>query len=466
MLKRELFGTDGIRGKANIYPMTCEMAVALGRAVTSYFQKKSTKVPVIIIGKDTRLSCYMLEQAFSAGVCSQGGRGILTGPLPTPAVAFVTKSMRAQAGVMISASHNEYGDNGIKIFDHNGHKLSDSIESQLEKIVLNPEGLSVKLGADLGSTKRLDEVIGRYIVHAKNTFDECIGLENLRIVVDCAHGASYKVAPMIFQELGAEVIAIGNSPNGKNINDGFGAMHPGACAQKVLETRADCGICLDGDGDRLVVVDKNGHVIEGDKILGLLARLLLDRGLLSQLKSESSQPPSPSSFVVGTILNNLGLEIYLKKLGLGFVRTNVGDRYITEEMLKNGQLLGGEPSGHIIMRNYSTTGDGIIAALKVLEAMKFYGASLEELTREIILLPQFEKNIAVGHKPPLKNLTKLNETQDRVVRELGEKGRVVMRYSGTEPKVRVMVEGEDEELIKKLGQQLTDVLVKEIGKSV
>jgi phosphoglucosamine mutase len=305
MSQRKLFGTDGIRGKANISPMTCEIATALGRAITHFFQIKTQreKRPTIIVGKDTRLSCYMFEQAFSAGVCSQGGEVILTGPLPTPGVAFVTGSMRADAGVMISASHNSFQDNGIKIFDGKGYKLPDEVEEILERLVENPNLMPTLTGDKLGRAKRLDEVFGRYIVHTKNSFSQEFDLEGMRIVLDCANGAAYKIAPMIFRELGAEVFPIGITPNGENINQGCGSLFPEECRKAVQKYRADLGICLDGDGDRFVIIDKEGQLVNGDQIIGLFCRLLLDQG---QLKKGDE--------VVGTIMSNLGLENFIHTL--------------------------------------------------------------------------------------------------------------------------------------------------------
>lgn len=452
MTKRVLFGTDGIRGKANIYPMTCEMAVGLGRAVTNYFQRtKNNLRPVIVIGKDTRLSCYMLEQAFSAGVCSQGGRGILTGPLPTPGVAFVTQSIRADAGVMISASHNEFSDNGIKIFDGTGHKLPDQIELELEKMVLHPHDIAIKTDGDLGSTKRLDEVIGRYIVHAKSSFDPNYILDTMRLVVDCAHGAAYKVGPMIFSELGAEVIPLGTSPNGRNINEMSGAMYPAICADNVVKFRADFGICLDGDADRVTMVDHLGNIVDGDKIIGLCAKLLYDRGELGS---------SPE--VVGTIMSNIGLENYLSSMGIGLKRTKVGDRYIVEEMKKNGAVFGGEPSGHLIFKSYTTTGDGIISALKVIECMKYYGKSLHELVSTIPLAPQILRNVPVKSNPPIESVPNIVKAKEKAEKDLGKEGRVVLRYSGTEPKIRVMVEGKNYDQIVKIGKDLENIIMKEL----
>jgi phosphoglucosamine mutase len=448
-MDRKLFGTDGIRGKANEFPMTCEVATALGRAVTHYFQKHKSrhKRPLIIVGKDTRLSCYMLEQAFASGVCSQGGEVILTGPLPTPAVAFVTKSMRADAGVMISASHNKFTDNGIKIFDHKGNKLPDSVELELENLINNPELLPSKQGAELGRAERLKEVFGRYVVHVKSAFPSKYDLEGLRVVLDCANGAGYKVGPMIFKELGAEIIPIGVDPNGKNINFECGSLHPSHAVSMVEKYRADIGICLDGDADRVSVVDEKGKIIHGDRLIGLYAKLLLDQGHLK-----------PGDEVVGTVMSNLGLEVYLKSLGLKFHRTKVGDRYIIEQMYKGSALLGGEPSGHIIFKEHSTTGDGILSALKAIEAMRFYNKSLSELTDDIPLYPQQLKNVSISKKEPFGNLPVVQKALKEAETALGSRGRVLLRYSGTENLARVMVEGEKEELVKKHCEHLADVV--------
>jgi len=453
MSKRQLFGTDGIRGRANVYPMVGEVAFSLGRAVTAYFQKFSkNKSPVIIIGKDTRLSCYMLEQAFSSGVCAQGGRAILTGPLPTPGVAFVTQSMRADAGVMISASHNAFHDNGIKIFDRTGHKLPDEVELELEAMVLDPKIIPTRLDDQLGNAKRLDEVVGRYIVKVKQALSDEYSLEGLRIVVDGANGAGYKVAPLAFSELGAEVIAIGNQPNGTNINKKVGALHPETCAEKVVEYRADFGVCLDGDGDRIVIIDEKGKVLHGDVLIGILARFLIEANQLGDEKE-----------VVGTVMSNFGLEKYIRKIGGTLYRTKVGDRYIVERMLNSNSVFGGEPSGHIILKNYSTTGDGILAALKLIECVKFYEKPLGELAEEVVLVPQVLKNIKVKEKKEFSEIPKLQEELKKVEEELGDSGRVLLRYSGTEKLARVMVEGEDKAIVESTCSRLASVLKTEIG---
>lgn len=453
MAERQLFGTDGIRGKANVFPMTGEVAFQLGRAVTSYFQQKQGyQKPIIIIGKDTRLSCYMLEQAFSSGVCSQGGKAILTGPLPTPGVAFVVKSMRADAGVMISASHNPYFDNGIKIFDYTGHKLPDKVELELEQKVLNPELIEVKTNDQLGSAKRLDEVIGRYIVHTKLALNPKYSLEGMRLVVDCANGAGYKVAPMIFSELGAEVIALGTAPNGTNINRDCGSLHPQSCQEAIKKYRADLGICLDGDADRLVMIDDRANVIDGDVLIGVCAKFLKHSGQLGE------QPE-----VVGTIMNNIGLENYLQQQGINLARTNVGDRYIVEYMRKNGNVFGGEPSGHLIFKRHSTTGDGILAALKVIECLKFFNKSFNELSSEVKLAPQILKNLTVKEKIPFEEIKSLTPVMEKAKKDLASEGRVILRYSGTESLARIMVESLDYKLAKQVVSDIEQVLKKELG---
>ena len=451
MSVRKLFGTDGIRGKANTYPMTGEVAFVLGRAVTSYFQQNLSRKPLIIIGKDTRLSCYMLEQAFSAGVCAQGGKAILTGPLPTPGVAFVTQSMRADAGVMISASHNSFEDNGIKIFDRTGHKLPDDIELELEKMVLNPSLIEVRTGDQLGNAKRLDEVIGRYIVHTKAALSPQYSLEGLRIVVDGANGAGYKLAPLVFEELGAEVIALGNTPNGTNINKLCGALHPQNCSDAVKKYRADLGVCLDGDGDRLTIVDGNGDVIHGDKLIGLCGKFLKDNHEIG-----------PTNEVVGTVMSNFGLEYYLQNQGLNFTRTQVGDRYIVERMRQSGALFGGEPSGHLVFKKYSTTGDGILAALKVIESIKFYDMDLADLTK-IEMFPQKMENIIVQKRTPFEDVPEIKKAMKDAETKLGKEGRILLRYSGTEALARVMVEGKDIDLVTTLTGQLAQAVTKALG---
>ncbi|MBC98294.1 MAG: phosphoglucosamine mutase [Halobacteriovoraceae bacterium] len=451
---RKLFGTDGIRGKANVFPMTGEVAFTLGRAVTEHFKSvKKNKTPLIIVGKDTRLSCYTIEQAFGAGVCAQGGRVILTGPLPTPGVAFVTKSMRADAGVMISASHNPYSDNGIKIFDADGFKLPDDVELKLESMVLDSSLIPTMVDEELGRAKRLEEVFGRYLVHCKSALDDNLDLEGMRIVLDSANGAAYKIAPMMFRELGAEVITLGDNPNGMNINLKCGSMHPEMTQEKVREYRADLGICLDGDADRLVVVDELGKIVPGDILIGCFAKLLLDQGVLKK-----------GDTVVGTIMTNLGLQVYLESLGLKFHRTKVGDRYIIEHMKETSAIFGGEPSGHIIFNNNATTGDGSLAALKMIECMHYYNKSVSELTGSVKLFPQVLKNAMVNSKPTLDEIASLQSELAACEKELGDKGRIVLRYSGTESKLRVMVEGEKLDQVESICDRLLKIAVDSIAK--
>ncbi|MDA8793388.1 phosphoglucosamine mutase, partial [Bacteriovoracaceae bacterium] len=426
----------------------------LGRAVTHYFnkKKKGEKPPLIIIGKDTRLSCYMLEQAFASGVCSQGGKAILTGPLPTPGVAFAIKSMRAEAGVMISASHNSFEDNGIKIFDRWGDKLPDEIEEELEKMILGKQEIPIMHGENLGRAKRLDEIVGRYIVYVKSTFNPIYDLEGIRIVVDAANGAAYKIAPMIFEELGAEVITIGNSPNGRNINFETGATSPQQCMEAVKKYRADLGICLDGDADRLTLIDSRGEVVHGDRLLGLLARFQKEIGALED-----------GDEVVGTIMSNLGLEEYIKSLGLKFFRANVGDRYILNRMKDEGSYFGGEPSGHIIFKKYSTTGDGILAALKVIECLKHFKNNLHDLADEIQMYPQVLINTKVKNKRPFNDVPQIKDSLNNFNKELGDEGRIMLRYSGTESLARVMVEGKDYQKVKDICEELSKTVAKELS---
>ena len=450
---RKFFGTDGIRGKANVFPMTCEVVTRLGRAVTYFFQKKDgQKQPTIIVGKDTRLSCYMLEQAFAAGVCAQGGMAILTGPLPTPGIAFCVRSMRAQAGVMISASHNLFTDNGIKIFDRTGHKLSDSIERKLEEMIENPDDIPIPLDDRLGRARRLDEVMGRYIVYAKDVFNAEDSLEHMSLVLDCAHGASYRVAPMIFSELGARVSTLGVEPNGRNINLHCGALYPQQCARKVCQEQADMGLAFDGDADRLVVVDESGTVVHGDQLIGMLARYLKETGQLGA-----------STEIVGTVMSNLGLEHYLERQGLQLYRSEVGDRYVVERMQHSGCRFGGEASGHLVFKALSTTGDGIISALKVLECVRYYARPIGELVGEISLYPQVLRNVAVAKTPPLDSLDSVQSCLARVKTRLGTKGRVLLRYSGTEPVARVMVEGREQQLVEELCGELVSELQGALG---
>jgi phosphoglucosamine mutase len=451
---RRLFGTDGIRGLANHDPMTPEMSLKLGKALTYTLRqgKNSTKKPTIVIGKDTRLSGYIFEQALSSGIASMGADVFLVGPLPTPAIAFITVSMRADAGIVISASHNPYEDNGIKIFDRYGYKLPDEKEMEIENLIWNgDEKLMNSPPEEIGKAFRIDDAPGRYVVFAKNSFPNDLTLEGIKIVLDCANGAAYKVAPLIFKELGAEVITIGVNPNGKNINTDCGSLNPALLKQKVLETGADLGIALDGDADRVIFCDEKGELVDGDKIIAICAREMIEKGTLK------------GNAVITTLMSNMALEIYIKNQGVDFVRTDVGDRYVVEEMRARKANLGGEQSGHIIFLDHTTTGDGTLAALQVLGIMKTKEKSLSELATIIDLYPQVLLNVRVDKKkeisdiPELEKQIKINESR------LNGKGRINIRHSGTEPISRIMVEGEDDALIKEIASELAHTIEKELG---
>lgn len=451
---RRLFGTDGIRGLANHDPMTPEMSLKLGKALTYTLRqgKNSTKKPTIVIGKDTRLSGYIFEQALSSGIASMGADVFLVGPLPTPAIAFITVSMRADAGIVISASHNPYEDNGIKIFDRYGYKLPDEKEMEIENLIWNgDEKLMNSPPEEIGKAFRIDDAPGRYVVFAKNSFPNDLTLEGIKIVLDCANGAAYKVAPLIFKELGAEVITIGVNPNGKNINTDCGSLNPALLKQKVLETGADLGIALDGDADRVIFCDEKGELVDGDKIIAICAREMIEKGTLK------------GNAVITTLMSNMALEIYIKDQGIEFIRTQVGDRYVVEEMRARKANLGGEQSGHIIFLDHTTTGDGTLAALQVLGIMKTKEKSLSELATIIDLYPQVLLNVRVDKKkeisdiPELEKQIKINESR------LNGKGRINIRHSGTEPISRIMVEGEDDALIKEIASELAHTIEKELG---
>ncbi len=440
-MKQRLFGTDGVRGIANQHPMTGEMAMAIGRATAHLFCNRNGRThnspPKVVIGKDTRLSGYMLENALAAGFCSMGARVFLVGPLPTPGIAFITKSMRADAGVIISASHNLYQYNGIKIFDRNGHKLPDEKELEIERAIECPDLNAIRpINEEIGKITRIDDAIGRYIVFLKDTFPDELSLDNVRIVLDCANGAAYKLAPIVFEELGAEVFPIHCSPNGRNINEGCGAVAPQSMCKAVHEHRAEIGIALDGDADRLILSDEKGDVVDGDEILAICALHMLQEGTLNK------------NTIVVTPMSNLGLEMAIKKAGGTVVKAAVGDRYVVEQMRRHDYRLGGEKSGHIVFLEHSTTGDGIIAALKVLSIMKKTGKPLSELRKQMHQYPQVLQNVYVRNKEDFKKHPSIMDTIKKVEGALGESGRVLVRYSGTEPLARVMVEGEDYQVIR------------------
>jgi phosphoglucosamine mutase len=441
---RRLFGTDGIRGTANKAPMDAATALRLGQAAGRIFNR-GTHRHRVVIGKDTRLSGYMLEPALTAGFIGTGMDVVLVGPLPTPAIAMLTRSLRADLGVMISASHNPYEDNGIKLFGPDGLKLSDTQEAEIEALMAGDLTSALVAPARLGRASRMEDAPGRYIEAAKQSFPRGLTLEKLRIVVDCAHGAAYKVAPTVLWELGAEVVPVGVAPDGFNINDGVGSTAPGRLAEIVRERRADLGIALDGDADRLVLVDEKGAIIDGDQILALIAG------------SWHAQDRLRGGHVVATVMSNMGLERYLKERGLGLLRTPVGDRYVGERMREMGCNLGGEQSGHMIMTDFGTTGDGLIAALQVLAVLVEEGRPASEVCRRFRPLPQRLVNVRYSGASPLKDPAVQREIAAHEER-LGERGRVLIRASGTEPVIRVMAEAEEEALVKETVETLAEAI--------
>jgi phosphoglucosamine mutase len=441
---RKLFGTDGIRGVANQFPMTVELAMRLGRAVAERFRHPG-RPGRIVIGKDTRLSGYMLESALEAGIVSAGADVMLVGPMPTPGIAFITSSMRADAGVVISASHNPYQDNGIKIFASDGFKLPDEVEADLERRMENPGPLPEE-ASHIGRATRIEDSEGRYVQYLKDTFPRERTLDGLRVVVDCAHGAAYRAAPMVLEELGAEVFPVAVAPNGQNINDQCGALHPESAAGEVKRMRAEIGIALDGDADRVILIDERGQIIDGDQIMAILGTRLLARRAL------------PQETMVATVMSNLGLERALVEHGGKLLRTAVGDRYVVEAMREHKLCFGGEQSGHIIFLEHSTTGDGLLAALQVLSIMVQEGKPLSELARTMTRYPQVLVNFKVAQKLPIDDLPKVKAAIADAETALGADGRVVVRYSGTEPKARVMIEGTDEAMIKSHADEIARVM--------
>ena len=452
---RRLFGTDGVRGIANEPPITPELALALGRAVTFVAGRGRSHTPRIIIGKDTRLSGYMIETAIAAGICSMGGRVLLCGPIPTPAVAHLTVSMRTDAGIVISASHNPFADNGIKIFGADGFKLPDDAESEIEQLMESGELGPRKTGPLIGRAEKLEDARGRYVAFAKATFPRDLSLDGVRLVVDAAHGAAYRVAPIVFQELGAKVTAIGVKPNGVNINREHGALHPEKVRAEVLRREASIGIALDGDADRVIVVDEKGDVVDGDAVMAMCAsRMIRDRELRK-------------ATVVATVMSNLGLERALSGQGVRLVRTPVGDRYVVEAMREGGFNLGGEQSGHLIFLDHASTGDGIIGALQVLALMMRSGKPLSELARAAMRrVPQVLENVTLPERRPLDQMAELARASQRVQADLGAEGRLLVRWSGTEPKLRIMIEGPDEGRIQSLARELADAARRDLAAAV
>ncbi|MBL8933341.1 MAG: phosphoglucosamine mutase [Archangium sp.] len=446
-----LFGTDGVRGVANVFPMTAEMAMQLGRAL-AYICRAGDHRHRVIIGKDTRLSGYMLENALAAGIMSMGVDVDLIGPMPTPAIANLTTSMRADAGAVISASHNPYEDNGIKFFGRDGYKLPDDTERKIETLIFEKALDSLRPTATrVGGAVRLDDARGRYIVFLKNTFPRELTLEGLRLVVDCANGAAYRVAPEVLEELGADVVAIGVNPDGKNINAKCGALHPEALQKAVLKHKAHLGIALDGDADRLIVVDEKGKVVDGDAIMAICTQEMVARNALKK------------KTLVTTVMSNVGLERAVSQWGVKVVRTNVGDRYVVEEMRRHGYVFGGEQSGHLVFLDHATTGDGTLAALQVLALMVRSQRPVSELTTIFAPVPQVLVNVMVKEKRELANLPDVMKTIGQVEKKLGKEGRVLVRYSGTEPKARVLVEGTDAKRIKQYAEEIGGAIVRALG---
>lgn len=447
----KLFGTDGVRGEANRYPMNAEIAFTLGQAIV-YILKKGRYRPRIVIGKDTRISGYMLEGAFESGITSMGGNPYMLGVLPTPGIAFIAQSMRADAGIVISASHNPYQDNGIKIFSGNGFKLSDEQEERIEELMLsNTLHTLVAPVKDMGQAFRLDDVNGRYIVFLKNTFPRDLSMEGMKIVMDTANGATYRIAPEMFWELGADVEAIHNIPNGININDKCGSQYTEDLRKRVVDKGAAIGLAFDGDGDRLIAVDEKGKEITGDQILLICAKMLKEQ---DKLKND---------LVVGTVMSNLGLRIACEKYGFNYHASKVGDRYVLEDMLRLGGVLGGEESGHTIFLDHHTTGDGIITAVQLIAAMVRSGKPLSELAAMMDIYPQCLINVVVKSKPDISTVPQIIKSIKGVEKKLGNSGRVLVRYSGTQNMCRVMVEGPSVDVTDKYCEEIADVVKKALG---
>ncbi|MEI8124589.1 MAG: phosphoglucosamine mutase [Parachlamydiaceae bacterium] len=448
----KIFGTDGVRGKANHYPMTVEIALALGRSIGKLFRKSNGKHRVVI-GKDTRLSCYMFENALISGLCSMGIDTLMVGPFPTPGVAFITRAYRASAGIIISASHNPYYDNGIKFFSSEGFKFPDQWEREMEELVSkNNFEDTLPLDYDIGKNTKIHDADGRYIEFAKATFPRKFSLKNLTIVLDCANGASYKVAPLVYRELDATVHVYGNDPNGLNINDECGSLHLETIQKAVIDHRADVGIALDGDADRVIMIDENAQIVDGDIILAICARDMMKRGVLRNNR------------VVSTVMANLGFIKAMESLDIEVIRSQVGDRYVIQDMLKHDAILGGEQSGHLIFLDHNTTGDGMVSALQVLRIMIETDSKLSDLASIFKRYPQSCINVRVKTKPPLETLKEVQEAIREVETALGDSGRVLVRYSGTEDICRVMVEAPKQKQVNLMANSIANVIANLIGK--
>jgi len=456
--EKKIFGTDGVRGVANVEPVTAETSLKLGRAAAHVFTQLNPRKnpqgtrPKIVLGKDTRLSGYMLENALVAGITSLGVDVLVIGPLPTPGVAYITRSLRADAGIILSASHNPYEDNGIKFFRHDGYKLDDQVEQQIEQLIFAGEIDSIRPTAGrIGRAARIDDALGRYVEFAKASFPRGMSLEEMRVAIDVANGAAYKSTPCILRELGAEVAIVHNEPNGTNINAQCGSTHPEEIQRLVKETGADVGITHDGDADRVLLCDENGEIVDGDEILAIASVDLLRTNRLEQ------------NTVVATVMSNFGLDETLAAQGGKVVRTKVGDRYVIEEMVQRKLNLGGEQSGHIIFRDFTTTGDGIISALQILCIMHKTGQPLSKLKTSLKKYPQAQRNLLVKEKPPLTELPAVMKLVNEIEKELSGKGRVLLRYSGTEPKIRLLIEGREFDKIDKQANRIADAIQQAIG---
>ncbi len=451
-MAKKLFGTDGVRGEANAGVMTVENALQIGRALGVLCRRRQEGMRVLI-GKDTRRSGYLFENALVAGLCSVGAEPYIVGPLPTPGIAFMTLGMRADAGVVISASHNPFYDNGIKIFGADGYKLDDELERKIEEMVEDPPALQAALarGADIGRAHRIDDAWGRYVVKLKTTFPNDLTLDGVKIAIDCANGAAYKVAPMVFEELGAKVVTINASPDGVNINENCGALHPEDLARTVVEQGCDMGLALDGDADRLILVDENGHIVDGDRIMALVALRMHAAGTLRK------------ATLVSTVMSNFGLEIAMRAAGITLLRTDVGDRHVVEAMRRGGFNIGGEQSGHLVFLDHATTGDGVLAGLQVLAIAVREGARVSDLARVMETVPQVLINLPVRDKPPIASMPAVSGAITEAENELAGFGRVLVRYSGTERKCRVMVEGQDRQMVEAHAKRIADTVVATIG---
>jgi phosphoglucosamine mutase len=455
---KKIFGTDGVRGTANVEPVTAETALKLGRAAAHVFKNLEARSRgrgkhKIVIGKDTRLSGYMLENAISSGILSMGVDVLFIGPLPTPGVAYVTRSLRADAGIVITASHNPYADNGIKFFRADGYKLDDTVEDKIENLVFSGEIENIRpIAGEIGKAVRIDDALGRYIEFAKSSFPRGLTLEGVKIVLDCGHGAAYKSSPCVLRELGAEVIVYGNSPDGKNINENCGSMHPEAMCKKVVEHRAHLGIAHDGDADRVLLCDENGTLIDGDDIMAIAALDMIAKKTLAK------------KTLVATVMSNAGLAVAIKKAGGKMLRTAVGDKNVIDEMLKHGFNFGGEQSGHLIFRDFGTTGDGLVAALQMLRIIKAKGQPLSQLAKCWTRFPQLVTNVKVREKIPFAQIDGVNKFVADAEKELSAQGgRVLLRYSGTEPKARLLLEGRDAKALEKWSQKICGAIQKQIG---